>query len=519
MKTIAYLDCTTGISGDMCLAALIDAGVPLDYLQTRLATLGLDSEFTLTVNSVLRQGLRALKAQVDLANSPATTDTIPGHDEHRHHPSDVHNHCHVHGPHHHTHRPPHGLAHDAAHRHEQPGELRQESHLPVDKTARPASKQPPITKDSEHHPPVPAHPLRTLPIITRLISQADLPPRAKQWSLAIFHRLAEAEAAVHGIAIDQVHFHEVGATDAIVDIVGTCLGLDWLNIDALHCSPLPTGRGRVKAAHGWLPVPAPAVLKLLELGHVPIYGNGLAGELVTPTGAAIVTTLVAQFGPPPPMVLQTTGLGAGTKDLPMANVLRLWLGQSTDGADPQTSSGVVSGTTSSLPTKSLDTTADPTLATILAGTPPLETIVVLETQVDDMVPQAMGYLYDRLLAIGALDVFTQAIGMKKSRPGLLITVICTPETATVCEQVLFQETPTLGIRRQQQHRLVLDRQFQPLTTPYGEVAIKLAYHPQTGQLMNIHPEYEDCAALARAHNIPWQTIYHTALSAWYSQQA
>jgi uncharacterized protein (DUF111 family) len=367
MKTIAYLDCTTGISGDMCLAALIDAGVPLDYLQTRLATLGLDNEFTLTVNAVIRQGLSALKAQVALTNPSSTTAIMAGQDEPRQH-------------HHHGHRSPHRPDSDYDHDHHpshggehQDGpteDVSQDSRLSIDNSSQPVCKQPPTTDHAAPNPPIPGHTLRTLPIITRLINQADLPPRAKQWSLAIFHRLAEAEAAVHGIAIDQVHFHEVGATDAIVDIVGTCLGLDWLHIEALYCSPLPTGSGRVKAAHGWLPVPAPAVLKLLELRQVPIYGNGLTGELVTPTGAAIVTTLVEQFGPPPAMVLQGTGLGAGTKDLPMANVLRLWLGQAMAEPDSPAPSGTVAGAIATIArAKSLTPTPSP-LRQISRQSPP-----------------------------------------------------------------------------------------------------------------------------------------------------
>jgi uncharacterized protein (TIGR00299 family) protein len=335
---------------------------------------------------------------------------------------------------------------------------------------------------------------RNLPAIERLITQAGLPDRACRWSLAVFQHLAEAEAAVHGVAVDQVHFHEVGATDAIVDIVGTCLGLDYLGIDTLVCSPLPTGRGRVRAAHGWLPVPAPAVLKLFEQRQVPLYSNGLEGELVTPTGAAIATALAESFGDPPAMTLHRTGLGAGKKQLPVPNMLRLWVGTTT----PSATEGASLSAQDALP---YDT----------------DNVIVLTTQVDDMMPQAVGYLCDRLLSTGALDAFTQPIGMKKSRPGLLITVICRPADESHCVDLLFAETPTLGIRRQTQLRWVLPRRIQALETPYGSVAVKLAYHPGTQTLLNVHPEYEDCAALARQHRLPWQTIYQAALNTWYSQ--
>ncbi|MBD2113373.1 MULTISPECIES: nickel pincer cofactor biosynthesis protein LarC [Cyanophyceae] len=438
MKTLAYLDCPSGIAGDMCLAALIDAGVPPSYLHTQLATLGLNHEFTLTVTPTHRQGLRALHAKVALT-SPLG--------EHRH------------GDHSH---------HVAAAEHDQGFGA-----------AIAASTT-----------------TRNLPAIEHLITQAALPDRAQRWSLAVFRCLAEAEAAVHGIAVDQVHFHEVGATDAIVDIVGTCLGLDYLGIEQLFCSPLPTGRGRVRAAHGWLPVPAPAVLKLLEQRQVPIYSNGLDGELVTPTGAAIVTALAESFGDPPAMTLRCTGLGAGGKELPVANVLRLWIGEAASPATP------VAAVVQPAP----------------AGGPyDSDTITLLETQVDDLVPQAVGYLYDRLLAAGALDLFTQPVAMKKSRPGLLITVLCRPEDEPHCTDILFAETSTLGIRRQTQQRWVLSRHTETLETPYGPVALKLAYHPRTQAVLNVHPEYEDCAALARHHNVPWQTVHQTALSLWYQQ--
>lgn len=460
MKTIAYLDCPTGISGDMCLGALVDAGVPLAYLQAGLDGLGLSHEFQLSVESVIRQGQAGTRVVV-----------TPG--------------------------------------------------FPEPVTARETAPSP-DPSHPHHHPPV-----RHLQDIEMLILQAHLPDRVTQHSLAIFRQLGIAEAAVHGISIDQVHFHEVGATDAIVDIVGTCLGLDWLGIEQLVCSALPTGSGRVKAAHGWLPVPAPAVLRLLQMAQVPIYSNGLEAELVTPTGAAIATTLADRFGPPPAMTLQTIGLGAGGRDLPYPNLLRLWIGTTSEvtpgsyhhhsGPADELSHAPphppVPAAAAISPPQLPDQTGAESLATGLETI--LDPVVVLTTQVDDLIPQAVGYLYERLFAVGALDVFTQAIGMKKSRPGLLITVICPPATANVCEQVLFAETTTLGIRRQTQQRSCLQRRFQTVTTPFGPIQIKLADHPETGQLLNAHPEYEDCAAAARQHRVPWKQVYQSALGEWY----
>lgn len=333
-------------------------------------------------------------------------------------------------------------------------------------------------------PPDQPQPHRHLHDIEPLIRQADLPPRVTTWSLDVFQTLAIAEGAVHGVDPQKVHFHEVGAVDAIVDIVGTCLGLDWLGIDRLYCSALPTGGGTVKAAHGQLPVPVPAVLELWKQRQVPLYDNGIQRELVTPTGAAIAVTLAHSFGPPPSMQLQQVGCGAGTIELPLPNVLRLWVGESPESLDSLESD--------------------------------LEPLMVLETQLDDLNPQAIGYLFDQLFAAGAVDVFTQAIGMKKSRPGILLTILCPPPVVAACETIVFQETSTLGIRRCRQQRTILPRELQGVETPYGPVRVKVAWHQ--GAIVNAQPEYEDCARLARQHQIPWRQVQQSALHTWCGQQ-
>lgn len=414
MTKLAYLECPTGIAGDMCLGALVDAGVPLEYLIEKLLGLSLAGEYQLRAQTLHRNGQLATKVHVDLST------------DHHHH---------------------HG---------------------------------------------------RHLPEIERLITAAGLPPRAEAWSLAVFRQLAEAEGAVHGIPPDQVHFHEVGAVDAIVDIVGTCLGLDWLGIEGnhkglplLYCSPLPTGGGTIKAAHGVLAVPVPAVLKLWEMRGCPVYSNGIERELVTPTGAAIATTLATDFGSPPAMTLQRVGLGAGSRDLPIPNILRLWLGEATS---PESESTYFSDTS-----------------------PSLETISVLETQIDDLSPQAIGYVFEALFTAGAVDVFTQSIGMKKSRPGILLTVICHPEQLLTCEAVLFRETSTLGIRRSTQQRAILQREIQEVETEYGVVRVKVAWmgKEQERVIVNVQPEYEDCAQMARQHNLSWREVHRLALHSWY----
>ncbi|NJN75636.1 MAG: nickel pincer cofactor biosynthesis protein LarC [Synechococcaceae cyanobacterium RL_1_2] len=397
MAKVIYLQCPTGIAGDMCLGALVDLGVPLDYLRDQLNGLGLGDEFTLRSQEVRRQTQRGLKVHVD-----------------------------IHGHHHHDH---------------------------------------------EHH-----HPHRHLPEIEQLIQDSVLPQRVKDWSGAIFTRLAIAEGAVHGEPPEKVHFHEVGATDALVDIIGTCVGLDYLDVEQVYCSALPTGGGTVKAAHGRMAVPVPAVLKLWEGRQVPVYDNGIAKELVTPTGAAIVCTLAHHFGPMPSFYIEKTGWGAGSLDLELPNLLRMVMGEKIS-AQPQT-----------------------------------ETIVVLETQIDDLSPQAIAYTYDLLFEAGAMDVFTQPVTMKKSRLGVLLTVICHESQRSQCEQIIFRETSTLGIRSRTEERTLLKREIIQIHTPYGAIDLKLGY--LRDQVVNVQPEFEQCAAIARQFDLPWQTIHQAALQAF-----
>lgn len=326
---------------------------------------------------------------------------------------------------------------------------------------------------------------RHWPEIVQLIKAAALPPQVTAWSLKIFEALAIAEGAVHGIPPEKVHFHEVGAVDAIVDIVGSCLGLAWLGVEAVYCSSLPSGGGTVKAAHGILPVPVPAVLQLYQGRQVPIYDNGIHKELVTPTGAAIVVALAQTFGPPPAMQITKIGLGAGSQDLVIPNLLRLWLGKLSPAA----------------------------LSTEIPWQQ--DEIIELQTQVDDLSPQAIGYTLDALYQAGAVEVFTQAIMMKKNRPGLLITVLAPSEKALACEAVLFRETTTLGIRRQVQARHILQREIISITTPYGPVRVKLGY--AGSELLTLQPEYEDCAQLAITNDLPWREVHRLAVAAAHAR--
>jgi uncharacterized protein (TIGR00299 family) protein len=446
MNKIAYFDCPTGIAGDMCIGALVHAGVPLDYLIEKLNLLGISTEYQLRTELVHRNTQQATKFYVDLAadlslkpENPATDFTLD--------PSETESPT-FEGHHHHHH-----------------GEEYSHSHGEADAEI-----------SHTHH--------RHFPEIEQIIVSAKLPPRVEAWSLAVFRLLAEAEGAVHGIPPNEVHFHEVGATDAIVDIVGTCLGLDWLDIQEFYFSAMPTGGGTVKAAHGKLAVPTPAVMRLWETHRVPVYSNGIDRELCTPTGTAIACTLATGFGPPPPMQIQAIGLGAGSRNLAIPNILRLWIGEkSFVGKENLTNDR--------------------------------EAICVLETQIDDLSPQAIGYVFDALFAAGALDVFTAPIVMKKSRLGVLLTAICHPEFQDACEAVIFRETTTLGIRRSTQERTILHREIQKVQTEYGEVQIKVAKSGQT--IANVQPEYEDCASIARVKNISWREVHRLALQSWYDR--
>lgn len=284
MGSIAYLDCPTGIAGDMCLGALVNVGVPLEYLQDIVSKLGLDREVKLWIESVYRGGIQATKLHVELLN-------CVGHEP----PTLAANHSHEHN---------HAYNHDA-HNHDGEHSHRHDHH--ENDTHR------------EH---------RHLPDIEKTIRHAKLPAQVEQWSLAIFRELAIAEGYVHGIAPEAVHFHEVGAIDAIVDIVCTCAGFAWLEVEKIYCSALPAGGGYVNCDHGKMPVPAPATLKLWELHGVTTFDNGIRKELVTPTGAAIAVTLSEKFGEVPLMKIKKVGLGAGSQDLEIPNTLRLWVGKS-----------------------------------------------------------------------------------------------------------------------------------------------------------------------------------------------
>ena len=379
---ICYLDCFSGISGDMLLGALVDAGADPAEIGRGIARLGLEG-VSLSFEKTSRRAIAATRLKI----------TAPDEKKHRH------------------------LAH-----------------------------------------------------IEKLIQGAKLAPRVEQRSLAVFRRLGEVEAAIHQIPVEKVHFHEVGAIDSIVDIVGVCLALETLGIDEIHCSPLNVGSGTVECDHGTLPVPAPATAALLA--GKPVYARGPALELTTPTGAAVADALSASFGPLPAMHLASIGYGAGGRDFPEhANVLRVLIGERSTATEAPT-------------------------------------VAVIEANIDDLSPQVLAYASERLMEQGALDVSLQPLLMKKGRPGTLLRVIAHPEDLDRLAELVFAETSTLGLRIYPAERRVLAREFVEVETAYGKVRMKVA---ETGSFA---PEYEDCRRLAAETGMPLRQILSEANAAY-----
>ena len=378
---LAYFDCFSGISGDMTLGALVDAGVDPKAILSAVNSLSLPVE--VTFETVHRGGFRAMYAKVVAQ------------------PEHVHRHL--------------------------------------------------------HH-------------IEAMIDKAAITPRQAELAKRIFQKIGEVEAQAHGIDIKKVHFHEVGAVDSIVDIVGAAVGLDLLGVDRFESSPVPPGRGSVKAAHGRMPLPAPATASLLK--GIPLAESTGDFEQTTPTGAAILATVAEAFGPVPPMTIEAIGLGAGTKDpVGVANILRLFVG---------------------------------TAATPAGG----DRITVLETNLDDLPGEVVGYTTTQLLAAGALDAFVTPIQMKKNRPGVMISVLCDESKVSVMEEILFRETTTLGVRRYQVSRHKLNRKAAEVVTPFGPVKGKLGW--LDGRPPQFSPEYDDCARVAAEQNVPLRDVYQAA---------
>lgn len=389
MNHTLYLDCFAGASGDMFVGALIDCGLPFDFLRDELKKLGVDG-YEVELTRVDRSGISAASFDVNAR-------------EHHHH--------------------------------------------------------------------------RALSEIQRIIASSQLTDQVKDRAQAIFQRIGEAEAKIHNIPVESVHFHEVGALDSIVDIVGACIGLDALGIGRIISSPLHVGSGTFKCAHGTYPVPGPATTELLK--GVPIYSKDIDGELVTPTGAAIISTLATGYGPMPMMKVDRIGYGAGKRVYPkFPNVLRAVIGELMEVED-QT----------------------PT------------TVTVIEANIDDLNAQVFGHLMERVLAEGALDIFYTPVQMKKNRPGVLVTLLCKGEDREKMCEIIFRETTTLGVRHRHEQREILQREFVTVETPYGPIRVKVS-KAKDGRVMNYAPEFDDCREAAERHRVGLREAQLEALKAF-----
>ncbi|HEX3031796.1 MAG TPA: nickel pincer cofactor biosynthesis protein LarC [Bacillota bacterium] len=337
--------------------------------------------------------------------------------------------------------------------------------------------------------PAPGH--RHLPQILDIIAQSGISPWAAAQCTAIFRRLAEAEAKIHGTTPDKIHFHEIGALDSLVDIIGTVLALEILAPDRIICSPLPLGKGFVHCDHGIIPVPAPATLELLK--GIPVCSTELEGELVTPTAAVLLAAFVSEWTGFPAMKVEAVGYGAGTRELPVPNLLRAVIGNREAVISPNPASYSFVGP-------------------FLAGLE-REELVMVETNIDDMNAEFYPYVMEKCLTEGALDAFWQPLGMKKGRPGSLLSVLVRADKVESIARVLLTETSTLGVRTCALSRYSLPRSIDQVDTTFGPIRVKSAFDPQTGNCLRQTPEYEDCRRAAALHGIPLQAVYREALQA------
>lgn len=386
LKKTMYLDCYSGISGDMFIGALLDAGLSLSLLSEQLSSLPL-SGYKLEAEKVSRYGISGTDFRV-------------------------------------------------------------------------------LTEKNAQ--------FRNIESIGEIISGSGLPPSVKNRCMAVFQKLAEAEAHVHSVTVEQVHFHEIGALDSIVDIVGSVTALHLMGIDEIICSPLPLGRGLIKIQHGKVPLPAPATAKLLADSKVSVYGVETKGELVTPTGAALVATLAEFFGEIPRINMESIGYGAGKKDFGIPNYLRVMVGSVSENRAFYR-----------------------------------EKVDIIEANIDDLNPEITGYVMEKLFEEGALDVYFTPVQMKKNRPAVKLTVLSPPGKADLFTDIIFRETSTLGCRVAEAQKVMLPRHIEKVETPWGTVRVKTVKCHKSGEFLSCSPEYEDCLAVARRQGIPLREVYRT----------
>jgi uncharacterized protein (TIGR00299 family) protein len=429
---IAYLECFAGIAGDMLLGALIDAGVPVEVLEEASSALGLGA--SLKIETVDRSGISCTRVVVmegDVVAEEVAPSVGYGH-SHTHEGGPTHSHSHEEG---HTHSHEHTHSHDQEHKH--------------------------------------VHG-RSLSVIRELIQGASIAEAVKARAVRAFELLGASEAKIHNVEVEAIHFHEVGAVDAIVDIVAACAGIEWLKVDAWYCSALNVGGGMAECAHGTFPVPAPATADLLR--GFPTYSAHVQKELVTPTGAALVRMLEPEFGVQPAMRVEQIGYGAGSRNPKgFPNALRISVGEMDEAKST-------------------------------------ETVTVLETALDDLSPQVLAWVAEQALAAGAMDVMLTPVIMKKGRPGTLLTVLCSSENQKKLERLILRETSTLGMRIRRDGRSCLEREHVSVPTAYGEIRVKIG--KLGGEVLNAAPEFEDCRAAAVRCEVPLKQVQQAAIAAY-----
>lgn len=490
---LAVLHCFAGISGDMFLGALLDAGVPLHVLERAVAALGVDA--ALAVETVDRSGISATKVHVlehgrlaeDAPHEPGHGFTVAATPRDEQHREVQHERTMSRQPEtQHQHKAGHAHEHGAQHRHDH-------AHAPPDAHAGEQSSEGGQASGHEH--------ARSLSEIRKLIGAAALEDAVKGFAIRTFELLGAAEAKVHNVPVETIHFHEVGAVDAIADVVAASAGIHHLGVDTWHCSAINLGGGMVRCAHGLFPVPAPATVELLR--GMPTYSAHIEQELVTPTGAALLRALGPSFEPPPIARVDAIGYGAGTRNPNgFPNVLRLSVAEvagSAAAAAPPVSHAAMSGEGSAHVAYGRET----------------QTVTVLETALDDLSPQVTAYVAEQARLAGALDVMLTQVVMKKGRPGTLVTVLCRPESGNELEELLLRETSTLGVRRRQEQRACLERRHVTVETAYGPIRIKVGV--ENGAERNAAPEFEDCRAAAEQHAAALKQVQAAAMAAFLRQ--
>lgn len=442
---VLYFDCFSGISGDMTLGALLDLGIDKDVFKSELDKLNLEG-YDIIIEKKTQNGIVGTDVQVVLNEEYEKLQKRIEQHERSHHEHHGHTHNHEDHSHEHGHELNHQYDHDHSHSHNHSNH-----------------------NDHDHHSH--SHSMRNLKSIEMMIDWSGLKQNVKDFSKKVFREIARAEAKVHNKDINEVHFHEVGAIDSIVDIVGVAICIDLLGVERVFSSPLHDGRGFIQCQHGIIPVPVPAVMEMLKDSKIPLIQEDVNTELVTPTGMGLIKCLSSSFGSMPAMIIDRIGYGMGKRETGRLNAIRVVMG------------------------------------TLFGEGGMMEEIAILETNIDDMSPELLGYASEKLLQSGALDVFYTPIYMKKNRPAVMLTVLTNMEQEEKLVDIILKETSTLGIRRSKSKRYCMNREIIKVNTEYGEVRVKVA---SKGELQKFAPEYEDCREIAQRTGMPLMKVYDIA---------